>query len=484
MESLNTGKLESRTINSALFGNPNALEEVANVLSEEDLHVFKYLKELCEKEPPGEELLQNLDIWSTAVRFASKYNWLEVPLEEMGEKRNSLYCIAKLNQCLELLSENRLEQARQIATKVVSIAKSELYKDEAENILSYIYILEGDSEKAADLMLNALNNEYTPGLAKNALYLAAHLPDEERKLYISRVLDKAPSRDLREKVFYMHFASMMKSLNQSEILGESVDLYELVDSELLEHAKEMFIEGCSLKELQMLVKIISKKDIGFLHSVAAIDSLIWDTVECQFLISKELGLEELISFVSSYKSSIKQSEWVKGELLDFVVMFADAAISEENNKIGIIGYNFLDKISEDVLGKSEFRNVLVRLAPTATAPNPNGIIKKEAVTDFAMAFKYLIDYPEYRESIGAYNISEDEFLGVMQKIFLTNIIKGIAIQFQNLTNALPNPGYRNTAINREISELKSYLTILESMPLLEQAREHSILIKELYKGLI
>lgn len=182
--------IENRVVESALSGNPSALEEMERVLSPKDYQIFLYLKSMCETSLPEEAKLLNEDIFAVAVRFADKYDWAAIDIAGLGVKQTALYSIAKIKNAISLLSAGNIDAAEAVAKKIFAVSKEEKYRDEAENILSYVSLIRGRVSESSQKLLDALDNEYTNGLVHNAFYISNKMNKSDASNYVSEVLAK------------------------------------------------------------------------------------------------------------------------------------------------------------------------------------------------------------------------------------------------------------------------------------------------------
>jgi hypothetical protein len=474
--------IENRVVESALSGNPSALEEMEKVLSPKDYQIFLYLKSMCETSLPEEAKLLNEDIFAVAVRFADKYDWASLDISGLGMKQTALYSISKIKNAIALLSAGNIDAAEAVAKKIFAVSKEEKYRDEAENILAYVSLLQGRVKESSQKLLDALDSEYTTGLVHNAFYISNKMEKSDASNYVSEVLAKSPSPGLREKALYSYLATIAHSMQTSDLDEDSdaPDFEDFVDDGMVKHAKSMFLSGCSIDNLQIVVKIIAAKEKHFFLGDEAKRSPLWDTVECQFLVHKEAKPKELSEFFYKYSPYIRKSIWASNKIADFIAMFADMGIITENAKASLVAFQYLDELGVEGLGSKLHNNLMIRVAPGATNLADDGILNLDIIQKFANSFTEIVKNPEDMIPVGSLDLSSDPaLLGSIQKQFAMNVIRGVKAQYQSLIAMLPNPNYRNTQIREALNSLSVYLIVLNSMEYAFEPREVKTIIKAL-----
>jgi hypothetical protein len=250
------------------------------------------------------------------------------PTPDTREEHPSFSCWCDLQRLMGLLWEERWADAARLGSRLADSLSDEQLQDEALNLAAYALSQQHQSEDGLKLLERALDGSYTESLLINTSLLAAEVDPDLAARHLARVVDEAPTAELRA-------AALRRAV---AVWGEAPD-QETFPPVLVKALDRVVRAGCSFEDYVVFMSLAAR-----VAPKLALDLPTPDPdrrgvhrllrAQARFKIEDEFGFLDLADeFVAVYKES-GRTEWFDDEWVPFSAFLRESVFVEFGKALG------------------------------------------------------------------------------------------------------------------------------------------------------
>lgn len=306
------------------------------------------------------------------------------PLIGVEPAKNSQEKMARvfLNAALHRLLSWEWETAGTYAREVLRLARLEMIRDEALNVLAISLAMRGDTDRAIDALRKAVEGQWNLGLQTNLALIAS---DSDPELAVEQMAFLIAEADHQtDRISACKLAIALWRKYQEDLFGEDDDLHDQVPSSVLEAAQGLLADrNLSEEDFYQLGDFLAGVDAESLSASGVLKKSPHAKSPSGKLI--ELRTNDFAEYVKSLVSmAAAESEarpWIRDDVNQFVVACTQRMLNDDESILAVmLSLQMIESGLDCSTSERIFLRALAIMRACKMALEQEGLPKKDLIT--------------------------------------------------------------------------------------------------------